>query len=323
MAITSLFYAGDTDTVEWAIGSSRVGIRYVAHGPNDCKVSVVSNATRTVAIAPGRISGGGVSDYNDADALIELPNVTSGTTWFLIGARRTWQTDNETVFDYIEGSSDMVLPPRPTDAGDEDFQPLALVPVTAGITTPGNPIDLRCVGINGGILVAQHDLVRSYMDEVGTAIRIGSSEWHRVFNASGVASWIDVGSVAMTETLVGLAATASPIDGWQRQGACRLTRQGPMRRLHLVVTRAGGAPTLSSDERGLLGTRSLAVLHDSDKPPAGDQVQMYGHAVTAAGNRFEASGLINGGTAAITNTAVNISLAPSAEVTLDAVWWVS
>src|SRR5690606_26207014 len=267
MAITSLFYAGDTDTVEWAIGSSRIGIRYVAHGPNDCKVSVVSNATRTVAIAPGRISGGGVSDYNDAEVTIALPNVTSGTTYFLIGARRTWQVANETTFDYIEGTSEPIIPPRPTDAGDEDFQPLALVPVTAGNTVPGTPIDLRCVGINGGFLVAQHDLVRSYMDEVGTSLRIGGSEWHRVANANGMPAWIDVSAPTAIAEMTGPSATASQGSGWTRRSECRLVRDGKRRWLHYVVQRSGSA--FRSSESGDLTDMALGQLHNEDRPASG------------------------------------------------------
>lgn len=264
MAITSLFYAGDTDTVDWAQGSSRLGYRYAVHGADDFKVSKVTTATHTVSVAPGRASGGGVMDINGDDMPVVLPSVTSGTQWFLVGILRTWQTTNASALAYIAGSSTRQIPPRPTTAGDEDFHPLALVEITAGNTVPTQVVDLRAVGSNSGVLVAQDDLVRSYLTGVGTALRIGDRRWVRITNSSGVASWVDDSEAITITEINGIGAVAEGDSEWARLTSTKLIRDGRRRWLHYEVRRTASA--FRAPANGDIANMVIGRLHTQDHP---------------------------------------------------------
>jgi len=189
MANTSTFYTGAVDNVAWAKGSGRLGFFYVAHGPHGCKVTTVGTGTRTVRVAAGAISGAGVTDLNDSPVDIALPNVTSGSKWFLIVANRVWETTNATTFDYIEGTSTRQIPPRTVNPGVQDQQPLALVRIQAGQTLPQEIIDLRVIGSNNGVMVGFDELCLSYLTDVGTVVRIGDVEWIRSLSSAGSAQW--------------------------------------------------------------------------------------------------------------------------------------
>lgn len=328
MAISSLFYAGDTDTVEWAQGSSRLGFQYAVHGPDDFKVTRVTTATRTVSVAPGLASGGGVVDYNDDDAAIELPNVTSGAQWFLVGILRTWQTTNASTLAYIEGSSTKQIPPRPMVPGDEDFHPLALVQITAGQTVPTQVADLRAIGSNSGTLVANDDLVRSYLDGVGTTIRIGSRRWLRTLEG-GVPTWVDESEPITITTLTGTSATASQAQGWTRLSESKLVRDGKRRWLHYSTRRIGSAFRGDKDS-GDITNQNLGAIHAQDRPGSGIAVVMSGR-VRQYANRgaiAACSGYITSGGDIILNWVppnFYVNGGGSGEgghITLDAFWYV-
>lgn len=185
MAITSHGYTGAVNNVQWAGMAGSLGFDYVAKGPNDCKASAVGSATRTVRIAAGVIAGGGVIDYVDAPVDIVLPNVTTGSRWYLIVADRTWQTTNATVFTYVAGTAVKQLPARTTGFGTKDQQPIALVRIAAGQTIPAEVIDLRVVGSNNGVMVGFDTLALEYLNSVGTVVRIGATEWTRGLSALG------------------------------------------------------------------------------------------------------------------------------------------
>ena len=189
MAISSYGYTGAVNNVQWAQMAGSLGFDYVAKGPNDCKVTAVSTGTRTVRVATGSIAGGGVLDVNGSAVDIALPNVTSGSKWFMIVAHRVWQTTNATTFTYIEGTATRQLPPRDVGFGVEDDQPLALVRIAAGQTLPQEIIDLRVIGNNNGAMVGFDHLCLEYVTTVGTMVKIGDVEWLRTINDSGSVVW--------------------------------------------------------------------------------------------------------------------------------------
>jgi len=217
MAISSYGYTGAVNNVQWAQMAGSLGFDYVAKGPNDCKVSTVSSGTRTVRVATGSIAGGGVLDINGSAVDISLPNVTSGSKWFLIVANRTWQTSNVTTFTYIEGTATKQLPPRATGFGVEDDQPLALVRIAAGQTLPAEVIDLRVVGSNNGVMVGYDDLCLQYLDSVGTVVRIGDVEWSRALSPAGTPVWVTDGTWATVPTQNGFMGGS----GWETLRARR------------------------------------------------------------------------------------------------------
>jgi hypothetical protein len=62
------------------------------------------------------------------------------------------------------------------------------VQVTAGQTQPTAIVDLRCWASNGG-MVAKDDLVKGYLNQIGTCVSINGTEWRYVPGANDVAQW--------------------------------------------------------------------------------------------------------------------------------------
>lgn len=187
MAITSVGYAGTVDDTEWPqVTRYAGGSTYSVAGAADFNATP-GVGDRAVSIAAGTAAGGGVVDVSDGPVTLLLPSVSSGSRWDLIGLRRHWATGITTV-ERVAGGSTKTIPTRPDDPGIEDVQPLWLLRVTAGQTTVQEFVDLR-VWVGDGGAYANNDLVRSYMDRVGTSIRIGADSWIRKVGSTGLAEW--------------------------------------------------------------------------------------------------------------------------------------
>lgn len=193
--ITSVGYAGSITDDNWRrMATATVGSLYgvddyaswrVTAGPGD----------RQIKIAPGGAFGLGVRDVSDADITLTGAPVPSGERWDLVVAHRDWNTELTTP-KIISGSSVKALPARDTGFGTTNDQPIALVRFAAGQTVVQQIIDLRCIPGDGGI-VAFDDLARSYLDRVGTSLRIGGIVWDRIINSLDAPTWI---SSDMTDT---------------------------------------------------------------------------------------------------------------------------
>jgi hypothetical protein len=200
MAIVSTGYDGTIDEAAWsqmapAVGSADYGV--VGYG--DWKVSIVSGQDRTVSIATGAGWGKGVFDASDSIVTIQLATISSGSRWDMIVMRRDWSGAGGTSeFTKIQGTSSKSLPSRNANPGTLDDQPLALVQVTAGQTTPTAIVDLRCWGGNGG-MTASDMLALQYLDRPGGQLTIGTKiyantgasagstpSWREIANMSGV-----------------------------------------------------------------------------------------------------------------------------------------
>src|SRR5690242_2620347 len=180
--INSIGYAGTIGPNDvWAQLQAILGARYTVSGPGDARVTSVSTGTREVTVAAGSIGGQGILDQITSDVTVQLPTVASGTEWFLIVARRTWGLTQATSLTWIDAGSSATIPARNTTPGTIDDQPLALVPLTAGSTAPGTPIDLRVIGASKtGPAIAFSTLALSYYDDPGAQVRIGTDVWTRV-----------------------------------------------------------------------------------------------------------------------------------------------
>lgn len=235
MTITSAGYAGTVSDQQWADMMPRVGSAlYSVDDPASFKVSI-AGGTRTVSVAAGGASAVGIYDVSNAPVTKSLSSVPSGTRWDLVVLRRTWATKVTSV-EVIEGGSSMALPARTTNPGTVHEQPLALVRVDTS-TSVQEVIDLRCVSGDGG-LVAFHDMARSYLDRVGTVVRIGDLVWSRVVDALGSPAWVSSG---MADT------------GWVELGKNNgwSFAYGQIRRVGLVVffrIAAGRGSWLAGDE---------------------------------------------------------------------------
>jgi len=172
-----------------SIGSARYGVR----SPLDWKVTAVAGQDRTVSINAGRGFGHGVTDKTVENDTLQLATITSGSRWDLIVARRDWTpTAGVTKFEKIAGGTTAAIPGgRLVGPGNIDDQPLALVQVTAGQTQPTAIIDLRTWSGDGGGLIAADDLVRSFMNSVGTRLVINGTSWVRRVGANDTPEWVD------------------------------------------------------------------------------------------------------------------------------------
>lgn len=221
MAIDSYGYPlGIMTGADWARAQWGLGRRYWVYDAASVRVTPVTGGTRQVSVAVGYFGGWGIRDYNDAAATVTLPTVASGTRYFMIVARRSWTgTGGATTFTYVDAGTTgaSTLPTRNTNPGTLDDQPLAMVPLTAGQTVPGTPIDLRLVGTEVGGQHAMSQLVLQYANHVGISVRIGEAVWTRRLRADGLGSaWnVDEGRQALVPiTPASRGAVISYPSGW-------------------------------------------------------------------------------------------------------------
>jgi hypothetical protein len=289
MAVTFTSYGYDTTTgnpyteLAWAtahplIGSARYGVR----SAGDWAVSAVPNADRTVSIAPGFGFGSGVTDQTVENETIQLDTISSGSRWDLIVARRDWTpTAGETKFMKINGGSTKAIPGgRLLTPGGIDDQPLALVQVTAGQTQPTAIVDLRCFANNGGV-TANDELVKGYLNQVGTELYINGVEWRYIVGANNVPQWIAANDIT---THTPLGAT-----GWSVTGDIISEPAGTKRRVTVDVTvkRTGAAFTLDATEWEPCAPVIPVALQSVG------QVKYLPVVITGGGNHILASAALN------------------------------
>jgi len=187
MAITSVGYAGSITDNNWRrMATAAVGSTY---GVDDFASwrPTIGTGDRATQLADGGIFGLGVRDVSDAPISLTHAPAVSGSRWDLIVAHRNWSTKTTTP-QIIQGSSVKALPDRDTGFGATNDQPIALVRITAGQSAVQEIIDLRCIPGDAG-LVAFDLLTRSYLDRVGTTVRIGNYEWTRTVDSLGSPMW--------------------------------------------------------------------------------------------------------------------------------------
>lgn len=208
MAVTFISNGYDTTTLNpysetvWANAFPTIGLAsYGVRSPLDWKVSAVAGQDRTVSIVAGRGFGHGVTDLTFANETIQLDTISSGSRWDLIACRRDWTpTAGVSEFVKVNGGATAVIPGgRIAEAGNIDDQPIALVQVTAGQTQPTQIIDLRTWSGDGGGLVGNHDLVRSYLNAAGTRINILGVDWLRRVGANDTNEWVKVGDATVAD----------------------------------------------------------------------------------------------------------------------------
>lgn len=213
MAVTFESHGYDTTTgnpyteAAWADAHPSIGLAtYGVRSPLHWKVTAVAGQDRTVSIGPGNGFGHGITDSTFDNETIQLDTIASGSRWDLIAVRRDWTpTAGESKFVKVNGGATAVIPgARLSGPGNIDDQPLALVQVTAGQTQPTGFIDLRTWSGDGGALVANHDLVRSFLNKTGTRLHINGIDWIRRVGANDTPEWVSPtprsGEVLITTT---------------------------------------------------------------------------------------------------------------------------
>src|SRR5690606_32801323 len=156
MAITSYGYAGTVAPNDvWARMQYGLGRRYWVFDGNDCLVTPSTTEVRGVDVATGWMGAWGIVDRITSKETVQLPAVSTGTEYFLIVARRSWGTNQETTIEYTNVGTSVPTSlashlERGTPGTDDDDQPLALVALGAGQTTVQVVYDLRVFGTGTG-----------------------------------------------------------------------------------------------------------------------------------------------------------------------------
>lgn len=191
MAITSFGYPGTIDAKTQAVWLPMVSAaQYSVAGAGDLRVSARTGADRGLTVAAGTAAGDGVMDiFTTPDTSLALPSVSGSNVsrWFMVVLRRNWNT-NTTTLAIISGSATRELPARQNTPGGISDQPLALCRVESGKTTVAEFVDLRTWGRSGGMF-ALDDLVKGFLTEIGTTLRIGSTVWERTLDTQLAPVW--------------------------------------------------------------------------------------------------------------------------------------
>jgi hypothetical protein len=191
-------YPGSVNAAAWASLAPNVGAaQYSVGGVNDCKVVTSAHADRGIEIKPGTITGDGVMDKFDNPTFLAHSAVASGADrWDMVVLRRTWNPTpgaSTYVYTIITGGTNKSLPARNNTKGALADQPIALCRIKAGSSVVQEIVDLRVWAHNGGA-TANDELVMTYLNDPGTVITIGTTqfdrvEWHREVDKDGAAYW--------------------------------------------------------------------------------------------------------------------------------------
>lgn len=233
MAITSYGYYNEVipGAVAAGVFTLAAAHRYWVEDQNAVKVTRVTGGTRHISIAPGRFGAWGIYNISDDSVTLQLPNPTSGTQWHLVYARHVWADgESETTFETEPCGTSPTRPGAFTDVpGEEVWQPLAYVPITAGQSDPGIPTDLRAQGTAGGAVAITSDLALPYYEHLGAELWLGRTKYCRVLNAAGTAQqWmIDPGPYGRHQITQGSSGWGSSRTGWTTsQLSLRAIRDG-------------------------------------------------------------------------------------------------
>lgn len=292
MAINSIGYAGSVTDAEWArLIPLAGGSEYSVADPDSFRASIASG-DRNVDISIGTAAGYGVVDENDAPVTVNIPSVGSGSRWDMIGLHRDWGTGTTTVV-VVTGSASKVLPARDHDPGVLDVQPLWLVRVAAGQATVQEFVDLRVFSGNGGAWAAD-DLVRSYVERLGTSIVIGSTRWDRRLIAD-IPTWVrSSGNLWVPNQLLKLGEAVMANGKWtttSRQTLTKLTVNLPTAQIVDVYGKtfwSSPANAAGTDELRLNGIDGVALSgerdHNAGDADATQWIDLFARIYLPAGN---------------------------------------
>lgn len=192
MAITSVGYDGTISEAQWANLSTVLGADYGVIGHTSFRTTAVVGQDRTVAISTGTGFGWGVRDTSDAQVTLQLGTISTGTRWDLIALRRNWQpTGGTSSFVVVPGTTAAAIPAaRLLNPGVQADQPIALVQVTAGQTTPTGIMDLRCFASK--VLAVETTIALPDASYGTDAIVSNADRWRRVTDSGGNLVWTRV-----------------------------------------------------------------------------------------------------------------------------------
>lgn len=197
MADQHIGYPGSVGATQLANWMPNVAAaQYSVDGPLDAKVTTNAIGDRGVTVRSGTVIGDGILDVFESNTNLNFSSVASGDRWDMIVLRRTWSSTigaSTSIYTIIPGSANKALPARNNNKGVLSDQPIALCRVKSGSTAVQEVIDLRVWAHNGGAF-ALDELVKSYLDQPGTHLTIGTKSWVRTVTVSGStndAAWVE------------------------------------------------------------------------------------------------------------------------------------
>lgn len=190
MGFITAGYDGTVDETQFA----EILHRYSVVGAEDFKATTQAG-DRIVAISDGVALGPGTRDVATAIPNIQFASA-SGTRWDLVALRRDWQPPGgASSIAIIQGGSTKGYPTVGTAAtnwnrrqGIMDDQPLYLQEVNG--TLLGQRVDLRTWAGHGGV-VAKDDLARTYLERIGSRVKIAGMVWSYELGANDIAGWVN------------------------------------------------------------------------------------------------------------------------------------
>lgn len=191
MAITSYGYPVPGGVIlpglVWARMQNLLGRASAVPFADDWKPEANSGVARGVRMAPGMIGGGGILDMSDAAIPLQLPELSSGSQYFLLGGERKWGATNATVGKYIAGTSARAIPSFTDNPGTEQFHPVALARVSAGNPAITDLVDLRCIAQEAGVYTIFDDLALQLIARLGVTAynRTTKITYRRVLGPTG------------------------------------------------------------------------------------------------------------------------------------------
>ena len=280
MAIITGGYDGTVDEVQFAA----LLHRYSVVGPDDLKATTQAG-DRIVSIGNGTALGPGTVDVASNLPTIQF-NAATGTRWDLVVLRRDWQPPGGTSeIKIIEGGTSQAYPTVGTALnqwnrrpGIMDDQPLYLQQVNG--TLLGNRIDLRVWGSLHTGYVANDPMVKTYLDRVGTEVRVAGERWTYDLGANNVPQWNSDGPTVHSP----VGAT-----NWSVTGDITAVPVGSKRQItyDLTVKRTGPAFTLGSEAWEFI----LPLVPDAVKKAAG--VKYLPILITGGSNHILAAARLN------------------------------
>lgn len=220
MADQHIGYPGSVNASQLASWMPNVAAaQYSVEGLFDGQVVTNNVGDRGVTVKPGTIIGDGIMDVFTGNTNLNFGSVASGSPdrWDMVVLRRTWNATvgaSTSIYTIIPGGPNKTLPARNNNKGVLSDQPMALCRIKAGSTAVQEIIDLRCWASNGGV-VAVHELVMTYLDQVGTSVIINGKEWCKIVSSDSSSTYwaLRDDQTIVQEGFVFLGPTNSAGDG--------------------------------------------------------------------------------------------------------------
>jgi len=211
---------GEIGTVQWAQMASYLGAQYSVlpvGAPNALEGLggyLPNSGERRIDIRTGAAVAYGVYTVSDTVVPIEIPGVTSGSRWYVVGFRRDWTkkapTPPTTLGVLGQGATiAAALNTLTHNPGVLDDQPLWAVQATAGNGGVTGLVDLRVWG-SGSQLIAHSTEVLNYLSRRGTEIRIGNLSYTRTVDQNYNEFWSDSRGGGIINSYPGTFLTLPP-----------------------------------------------------------------------------------------------------------------